>query len=133
VFGGDPAVMDTRWKEWWLGQPDDPTFRLRAEAIVATMTSYFGRAFSQRQLFETVDEFFAAADAGELKSHKQDWLPPALARSTSGEARDIGEWSFGKRGGRTSLVVKLSTGETLEGSFQVSGGRVKGVEVHAKK
>ncbi len=127
VFGGDPADFEQRWREYWIGLPQNPTERLYAEATVATMTSYFARAFSRRQQFEDAREFFDAARAGTLASHPNDWLPPSLLARELKRVDEVGEWSIERRTGQTRLVCTLSKGDgaALVGTFKIENGRVK--------
>lgn len=130
-FGGDVKAFQTRWEEYWAGLPDNPTLDLYAEATVSTLTSFYGRAFSQRQQFETIDEFFATAEAKRLKGSKQDWLPPGLLTDALRRAPLVGQWSQTRKGGRRLLICETAAGTVLEGSFVLEGSRVDSVSVKA--
>ena len=128
-FGGDVNAFQARWEEYWAGLPENPTLDLYAEATISTLTSFYGRAFAQRQQFDTVDEFFAAAEANQLKCSKSDWLPPSLLTDALRRAPLVGEWSQSRKGGRRLLVCQTATGTVLEGSFVLDGSRVDSVSV----
>jgi len=132
TFGGDVSAFDARWREYWLNLPDNPTEDLYAEATAATLTSFFARAFSQRQFFETFDEFKAAAEAGALKYDEEDWLPPELLANALKNADQYGTWSVVKKPGRRLLVCERPDGTVLEGSFKVRNKRVQNVEVNTR-
>lgn len=132
-FGRGVAAFEDRWRDYWLNLPDDPTAELRARANVATLTSFLGRAFSQRQYFEDVEAFFAAAAAGELKAHEKDTLAKSLLENALSQARQAGKWSFRKIPGRTLLVRELDDGRVLEGSFRVRNRRIADVKVAIRK
>jgi len=120
--------FESRWREYWEGLPDNPTETRYAQATVATLTGFLARAASQRQTFKTVDEFFAAAQAGGLKSHASDWLPPALLQQAMAEHSALGTWSVERPNG-AGLICVRSDGSRHVGRFQLRGSRVAGVEV----
>ncbi len=131
IFGGSVADFETAWREYWLGLSEDPTADLYAETTVATLTSYYARALSQRQRFDTFEDFAAAAAAGELKAHAEDWLPPDLLRATLRRAPRYGRWSL-QSTGRPLLLCERPDGTILEGQFRVANNRVKSVEVQIR-
>lgn len=128
-FGRERSAFEQRWRQYWLSQPENPSAELFARATTATLTSFLARAFSQRQTFESFEAFVAAGEAGTIKSHRDDWLPPALLKDALSATKHHGEWSLEGKGGRQTVVCKLDDGVTLEGTFSVAGGRVRGVEV----
>ncbi|MCG3125994.1 MAG: hypothetical protein CHACPFDD_00822 [Phycisphaerae bacterium] len=128
-FGRDRAAFEQRWKEYWLAQPDNPSAELYARATTATLTSFLARAFSQRQTFESFDEFAAAGDAGTVNCRREDWLPPALLKDALAATKRRGAWSLEGQGARRQVICKLDSGVVLEGSFAIANGRVKKVSV----
>jgi hypothetical protein len=131
-FGNNVDAFQQRWEEYWLSLPNNPTAELYAETTVATLTSFFARAFSQRQHFDTFEEFVAAAEASELKAHKEDWLPPALLAGALTKLPEAGTWSLQRRPGKRLLVCEREDGTILEGRFKIRNRRVKSVSVNVK-
>ena len=131
IFGNDVNAFQQRWEDYWLGLSDRPTEELEAQAIVATITSYYARALSQRQQFETFEEFVAAAEAGRLQSHEEDRLPATLLEGALAALPEIGTWSLRRRG-KPAVVCERSDGTIIEGRFRLMNRRVKSVEVLVK-
>ena len=131
-FGADIAAFRKRWEEYWLRLPDDPTAALHAEIVTATLTSFYGRAIGQRQRFKTIEEFFDAAETGQLKMDSENWLPPTLLNAAMKQAPEVGEWSLTKRGRNRLLTCTMSDGTQLFGRFKLSKRRVKSTWVDVK-
>lgn len=130
TFGRGTREFEAQWKKYWESLSPDATADKYAEATVATMTSYFARAFSQKQYFTTPADFFKAARAGSLKSAKEDWLPESLLKRELPNAVKLGEWSFVKRPTGVDVRCEVKGGATLVGSFKVSNHkRVTSVSV----
>lgn len=123
-FGRGTREFERQWRDYWLGQPERPTPELHARACVATLTSFFARAFSQRQVFGTADEFFAAAKSGALRRHKDDWLPDSLLERELSRYERMGRWEVRRRGGY-ELVCTLPSGGEVVGTFKTDGRRVR--------
>ncbi len=133
-FGNDVVAFEQRWKEYWLGLPDDPTAELRAEAVLSTVTSFYARAASQRQKFATWEEFVAAAAGGQLRAHAKDYLPPTLLGAALQETAKLGAWSLADvKSGWAWPVCTTKSGRVLEGHFKIADGRVKSVSVEDGK
>jgi hypothetical protein len=133
-FGGGQKAFEKKWKDYWLGLPPDPTAERRVEATLATLTSFYARAFSQRQIFKTYDEFVAAARAGQLKQPRQDKLPLAMLTEALARTDEASDWQVRKLPGRYELVCRPRSGEgLLAGTFQLASGRVKDVDVERRK
>ncbi len=130
-FGADIPGFQERFNQYWLGLPEHPTAVLEAQALVSTITSFYARAFSQRQYFETFEEFKTAAAASELKANEEDWLPPEMLEVALKRVDEAGEWSL-RRKGQQAVICELADGTVLEGRFQVANRRVKSVEVLVK-
>lgn len=123
-FGSGTRAFERKWREYWMQMPPDPTADRYAQATVATLTSFYARAFSQRQVFRTFEEFVAAARAGRLRAHPDDWLPPTLLADALDQAARRGSWEVRKRVGGYELVCTLDDGTALIGKFKVRSRRV---------
>ncbi|MHC4917860.1 MAG: DUF1570 domain-containing protein, partial [Planctomycetota bacterium] len=129
-FGRDIEAFEKKYRQWWLAQPKNPSADTYARAVASTMTSFFARAFSQRQSFKSAEGFFKSARAGELKSHKLDWLPPGLLAENLPKATGLGKWSIETpRRMLPRLVCRLKDGRRLVGTFAVTSGRARRVNV----
>jgi hypothetical protein len=124
-FGTGTGAFERRWRTYWLEMSPDATFERYATATVATLTSFYARALSQRQVFESFEAFCEAARAGRLKQHADDWLPPSLLANALTRAPECGEWEVRKRGGRFALICTMKDGTKLTGTFTVRNRRVK--------
>lgn len=132
AFGNRVDAFQQRWEEYWLSLPADPTDDLSAEITVSIITSFFARAFSQRQYFDTLDEFLAAAEAGRLKAHQEDWLPPRLLQTAIKKMPEAGTWSLQRRPGKRLVVCQREDGTIMEGHFRIKNRRVQSVEVRVR-
>jgi len=132
-LGTNVDGFEDRWGEYWKNLPDAPTADLYAQATFATMNSFYARAFSQRQFFDTAEEFLEAAAVGDLKAHPDDWLPPTLLTGALKRVEDAGTWSIEKRGHRKALVCVTERGTELVGDFKLGNRRVRSVEVDARR
>lgn len=126
-FGSD-AGFEKKWREYWLNMPDNPTADLYAKAVVATMTSFIGRAASQKQSFESFEQFIAT-DAKDLKAATADWLPPALFTEMKGQVgplKNLGcTFSLVQVKGKTPTVeCVMGDGSKFAGTYS-SGNKVK--------
>lgn len=122
-FGRGVKEFEKKWTKYWTDMNVDDSAALLGRAKLATLNSFFARAFSQQQYFATPTEFFEAARDGKLKSHADDALPTNLLRSALSELENYGEWSLESRKGKTSLMLTLPSGEKLAGVFQVQTNR----------
>ncbi|RMF70861.1 MAG: DUF1570 domain-containing protein, partial [Planctomycetota bacterium] len=68
-FGGTRA-FERRWRAYWRNMSDNPTADLYARATVLKVTSFYARAFSQRQIYNDFESFLQAARAHRLRMHK---------------------------------------------------------------
>ena len=129
-FGPKIKIFEKRWREYWLALPKNPTADLYDKAVAATLTSFFARAYSQRQKFKNADEFFQTARAGKLKAHKKDWLPPSLLTNALDKAGKTGKWSIKATKGRPpKLICIRDDGKQFVGAFLLKSGRVSKVNV----
>lgn len=134
-FGGSFDAFDKQWTRWWSELPENPTADLLDRASVATMTSFFARAITQKQTFESAEHFFKAAEADELKSHRDDWLPRSLLTGRLPAARKLGSWSIVQEPGRRpELHCQRKDGTTFVGQFTIkSNNRIDKVSVQIRK
>ncbi|UCE61511.1 MAG: DUF1570 domain-containing protein [Phycisphaerales bacterium] len=133
-FGPGTEEFEKAWREYWLNLPYDPTADLYAKATVSTLTSFLARAVSQGQAFESFERFVAAAKAGELQVHEQDWLPPSLLRSALAGVRQAGEWSLEQQRRKNPKLICARKDDTrLVGTFTLRKTRVKDVFVEVQR
>lgn len=130
--GTDTAAFELRWKEYWLGLPDNPTAEIEAQATVSTLTSFYARAFAKRQFFDDFEAFVRAAKAGQIQVEDEDWLPPYLLSDALERMDKVGEWSLKKLPGRRLIICETKDGTTYQGAFKISRRRVKNVTVRTK-
>jgi hypothetical protein len=116
-FGTDVMQFQQQWNAYWCGLDEHPTRDLYARAVAEMLTSFYARACAQRQAFDDWSEFFAAASAGQLRSHKQDWLPPRLLADAVAAAPLIGEWQLARRPGERLVRCTTAWGTQFEGKF----------------
>ena len=129
-FGRDIDAFEKKYRQWWLTQVKNPSADAYAQAVACTMTSFFARAASQQQSFKSAEAFFKSARAGELKSHKLDWLPPGLLAKNLPLAARLGKWAIETPPRKLpQLVCRLEDGSRLVGTFVVRNGRVRRVNV----
>jgi Protein of unknown function (DUF1570) len=86
---GPADGFEQRWRDYWLNLPDNPTADLYDESSVLTLTSFFARAWDQKQTFSDFGAFADAAEAGTLKIDDAEWLPPSLLAHAIHEARGL--------------------------------------------
>lgn len=120
-FGQGVKEFEKQWRDYWSKMEANSTRDVYAKASVATLTSFLGRAMSQKQTFESFDEFMAAAKAGKLKAAEDDWLPRSLLDRELRRAPRLGDWTLARRGNLATLTCELDDGEKLTGRFQVNG------------
>lgn len=131
-FGRGTRDFEKRWKAYWTNMSLDDIAQRRAEACVATITSFYARAFSQRQIFDDFDAFVTAARAGELRMHKDDWLPRSIIRTALREAAQYGRWTIEKRPGRYLVICTMDNGTRLLGEFKIQGRKIRAGSVNVK-
>ncbi len=131
-FGYDVAPFQKRWRDYWSKLEPDATNEQVAKATTITLTHFYARAFSQRQIFETMDAFLDAAKDGKLKSAARDWLPPGLLQAALGRMERLGQWSIIKRPGGYAVVCQLPDGRKITGTFTVDAGAVRPGSVQAQ-
>lgn len=130
-FGADFRAFEERWSAWWLDQDGDATASLYAQATTATLASFWARAMSQRQAFQTFEQFVTAARAGELRHHPDDWLPPSLLNNALRDLSRHGTFSLERdHRGVQQLVCRMADGSQWIATFRLTHlGRVQTVNV----
>ncbi len=123
-FGKGTRAFEKQWRDYWASMPANPTSDKYAEAAVAKVTSFYARSFAQRQVFKRFDEFVAAAKAGRLKQHEDDWLPPMLLNEALRTLDDHGEWEIRKLPGRYQVVCTRPDKMEYIGTFKVKNRQV---------
>jgi hypothetical protein len=118
---GSAEGFEKKWKDWWLGQPDNPTADLYVKACTMTYASFLGRAKMQKQTFDNFAEFAAAGKSGEVKTpDTEDWLPPSLLAAAlamkDGAAR-AATFELGKDPRGPQVVATLKDGTRIVATF----------------
>lgn len=124
AFGTDVRAFEKRWRAYWQQLSSDHSADLYRKAVVLTMTGFYGRALSQQQRFGSFEEFLEAARAGQLKAHREDWLPPSLLERDLPLVERVGVWWLNPRSPH-ALHCRISEAEVLTGTFEISRGRIK--------
>jgi hypothetical protein len=121
-FGRDLAGFERRFVQWWTSLPEAPSAETYLMADVQTVTTFFARAYSQGQRFETMAEFFAAARKGETRQSPRQWLPRKLLLKAMDAVEKLHEWRIDTSGRLPRVVLALPDGRTITGSFTVGPG-----------
>jgi len=128
-FGDDIGAFEARWREYWLGLPDEPTAERYATAVVSVLTSFLARAVSQGQGFDSLEAFTLAAGSG-LTCPPDDWLPPSLLVDAVKDMPRYGRWTLDREvPDQPQIVCVMNEGTRLEGQYRIRNGRVAGVSV----
>lgn len=138
--------FEREWLGFWQGLAEDPTAKLRQEACVRTLTSFWARAEAMGQRIERAHELLRLAEEGALAYHDDQWLPPSLARQAAADWR---EWEedgltlgicrvppdptdrrIGKARAvpRYELVMERPDGLMLRGRYRLDRNRVTSVD-----
>jgi hypothetical protein len=121
---GPADGFESRWKTYWLAQPQNPSAVLYSRASVSILTSFLARASVQNQTFNSFDGFTTAAASGKLKMNPDDWLPPSLlSRGLQWAKTD--QWKLRD----AILSATMSDGTHLTGSYVIHSGHVQHVDV----
>jgi hypothetical protein len=125
---GSADGFEEKWKQYWLSLPDEATPELYTRAVVAMLTSFAGRAYSEKQTFDTFEQFIKT-DAGSLKHAESDWLPSSLFRTAvaSVARREKKGYKFElvpAKNKQPTIVCTMPDGEKLTGSFKLNGHRM---------
>lgn len=127
---GPPEEFEARWRKYYLDLPDDPTAELYDRVLLSTMTSFLARATSQKQSFPSFDAFLAAGRNEQIKSHPDDWLPPALLQETIKALDEKGHWSLEMGPSKLpQLAREYPDGVRVIGSFTLDHGRVDRIAI----
>lgn len=127
---GPTEGFEQDWKDWWAKLPPNPTADLYARATVATLTSFIGRAFDQRQTFADFASFATAAEGGTIKTGENEWLPPSLLETAMRDVavrQEAGEQFTlipGEKGHLPQIVCQTGHGTRVTGRFTTRDGVV---------
>jgi hypothetical protein len=88
---GSADGFEKKWSDYWLKLDPLVTKDLYVKAAVSAMTSFLGRAVTQKQSFDNLDEFMRVAKGGTLKIPDTDWLPPSLIASMLNLREQLGD------------------------------------------
>jgi hypothetical protein len=124
-------LLETEWRDWVTQLPADPTPDVYARAACSTLTSFLARATGQGQSFASWPEFQSAAEAAQLRSDPDDWLPPSLLRQGLALAKQQGTWTLippTADAPTPKLVVTLPDGTKISGQFRLEESRVRRVQ-----
>ena len=121
--------LEQRWKQYWLDLPDAGAPDALNEATVATLTSFLARAVAAGQQFDSFEAFARAARAGTLRSHREDWLPPALLLRSLDAVPKKARVSIQGRGRATHLIAAFPGQSAWAGTFALIDNRVAAVTV----
>ena len=127
---GSANGFEEKWKAYWLGLPENPTLDLFAEADVAALTSFMGRAYGQKQGFDDFKDLLRS-DGKDLKSAPTDWLPPQLFDEMKDMAAQLQSKKAGFvlekgiKGSTPKIVCSLEDGTKITGTFDsMANGRI---------
>jgi hypothetical protein len=125
---GSADGFEAKWKTYWQNISETSTDDLHTKAAVSTLTSFLGRAYSQKQTFNSFEDFIKT-DAKSLKSNEVDWLPPDLYRHAVLVAKRMQQFGYtialGSRGANQPTIICISpTGQKFVGTFKTSGSRM---------
>ncbi len=134
---GSVEGFEQKWKDYWIKMPENPTLDLYAKASVASLTSFMGRSWSQKDTFDKFEEFIQK-DAKDLKAAPADWLPPALyteMKGLAGQLKSRGfEFSLIRKGGPIpQLLCVMPDGTKITGTFTLANGRIGTVKADEVK
>lgn len=125
---GSAAGFEEKWKKYWLDMPENPTVDLYAKAVVSTLTSFLGRAASQKQTFESFEQL-VGTEAKDMKAAAADWLPPSLFNEMKGLVEPLKKQGCAftltqAKGKPATIQCVLGDGSKYTGTV-TSGTRVK--------
>jgi hypothetical protein len=130
---GNIHTFQTKWRDYWLSLPQNPTLDRYIDANVEILTGFYARAFSQRQSFPNFDAFQTAGEAGVLKAHPDEWLPPRLLKFALEQARMLMQggytYSLSTQYVPPRLICTAPDGRKFIGQFTIRMGKVTQVRV----
>jgi hypothetical protein len=130
VFGKDTIAFQNRFANWWLSQPEEPTRTGYIKAFTQTATSFYARAYLQKQTFPDIETFFRTYKPAQLSLNRDLWLPPALFGEISKVAPGVGSWSLEQSGnGPPKLICTEPDGTKYTGTFVLNGNKIGRVGV----
>jgi hypothetical protein len=125
---GSADGFEAKWRAYWENISETSTDDLHTKAVVATLTSFLGRAYTQKQKFDSFDDFIKN-DVKSLKSNDADWLPPDLYNHAVLMAKRMQQNGYtiaiGSRGaGQPTIICVAPSGQKFVGTFKTSGLRM---------
>ena len=117
---GSAEGFEKQWSEWWLALDPYVTKDLYVKAVVSTICSYVGRAGTQKQTFDNLDEFAKNAKEGTLKIAQEDWLPPTLITNMLNLKDQLGKdikYELGKDPKNVQVIATLPDETRLVASY----------------
>ncbi len=135
---GSAAGFETKWEAWWTSEERTASVDVYARAATQMLTSYLGRATSQKQSFDDIDKLLAAVEANEVKWHKSDALPASLGKdcveltnalTKNGATFTLAQVPVGTSSKLTQpgVVCVLQDGSKIIGTFKLKGARMGSV------
>jgi hypothetical protein len=120
---GSAEGFEKQWSDWWLSQDPYVTKDLYVKAVVSTICSYVGRAGTQKQTFDNLEEFTRNAKEGTIKIAKDDWLPPTLITTMLNLKEQLGKeikYELGKDPKTVQVIATLPDETRLVASYNRS-------------
>ena len=131
---GSVEGFEAKWKTYWKDMPENPTLDLFAKANVSALTSFLGRSVSQKDTFDSFEEFMKK-DGKSIRTAPADWLPPHLfdeMKKMSAALQDVGakyELTRVVNSNLRGLTCTMEDGTKITSSFTLKDGRIGIVSV----
>ncbi len=137
TFGSAEGFED-KWKTWWTSDDRDASVDVYARAATQMLTSYLGRAASQKQAFDDFDALLSAIEKGEIRWHKADALPNSLSKDCveltkallkNGASFNLQPVPVGTSSRLTQqgIVCEMKDGSKITGTYRLKGARIGSV------
>jgi hypothetical protein len=137
IFGPDAKAFQTRYEQWLASPQAEVTPALQTQATVATLTSFLARGISRKLKFAAAEDFFQAAQDGnvlvEWSKSPVLWLPEGLLKQALDGADKLGAWKLDVKKIPPALVLTEADGTTYTGTFALPDGRRPIVKVERKE
>lgn len=134
---GQTQACEERWKSFWTDLKDTPTADLYAQAVTQMLTSYLARATIAKVQINSIDELLAAIDKDQIPTKGDALLPGSLRKDCTGLQGKLVEreykWTFDPAAKPKAIVCTTPDGQTLRGTFIVTGQRVDKIQVKWEK
>jgi len=131
---GSAAGFEEKWRKWIADLHEDATDGAYARATVQTFAGALGRAYLQKQNFDTVEAMEKAITSGTIRSDAHDWLPSSVfdvALENLSMLRSHGArfWIVRTPPRLPFVLSQLKSGERWAGQFTLRGNRLDQVTV----